>query len=308
MILIYVLSLRGGYFYVGTTFSSNISYSINKHLSGYENEWTKIHKPLALVKQIACITGINPRLQEDLHVKQLMIDHGIDKVRGGSYSDVVLSVDQRVLLEKELQYAKKYQGPAQVSKCRLQNENKRPAPPVITSRNSVSFPTLIEHYYLAANALINSNYFDNRTNDCIKATLSIIEITDMKIKGNTVLTTGSCASISSSSFSSTLMPSKTEEEEKGISSSLAVNTSLDTIPTVSSDSSRSHESMSIKFIENSENVTSKQNIPQTIYDRQTPDIFCLASEPCTRCGRRSHHRSRCYETVDIHGFDLSDFF
>lgn len=306
MILIYVLSLRGGYFYVGTTFSSNISHSIKKHLSGYENEWTKIHKPLALVKQIACTTGINPRLQEDLHVKQLMIDHGIDKVRGGSYSDVVLSVDQRVWLEKELHYAKKYQGPAQVSKCRLQNENK-PAPPVITSRNSVSFPNLIEHYYLAANALINSNYFDNRTNDCIKATLSIVEITDMKIKGNTVLTTGSCASISSSSSSSTLMPSKTEEE-KGYSPSLAVSISLDTMPTVSSDSSRPHKSMSIKVIQNSENVTSKQNIPQTIYDRQTSDMFRLASEPCTRCGRRSHHRSRCYETVDIHGFDLSDFF
>lgn len=335
--MLYILSLEGGYFYVGTALSSKISYSIKRHCSGSETEWTKINKPLAVVKQIPCTTGINPRLEEDLHVKQLMIDYGMEKVRGGSYSDVVLSIEQRHLLEKELQYAKAFKTcirSNQIFKCWIpQHKNKSPissftkdyyAATTTTSTTTtktmnscVSIPDLIEDFHLTANALINSNYFDNRTNDCIKATLSIIEITYMKMKGNTVQQdqyTRTChhapaASLSPSSSYSPSSPSPLSsktEEKKEASKSWRENISLD-------DSSLSHEPIQTKSIENSESVVQHQNISsitsQNAHDREIyHNTVLVASNSCTRCGRNDHHRSRCYERVDIHGFDLSDCF
>jgi len=320
MIQIYILSLRGGYFYVGTTLSCNVSYSIKRHLSGDGIEWTKIHKPLALVKQIPCTIGINPRLQEDLHVKQLMIDYGIEKVRGGSYSDVVLSLNQRFLLEKEFQYAKTYSAettlcwhcsrPAEVCKCRIKhnkfspvasyNSNNFDLTTSTTTSSCASIDNLIEHFYLASIALINANYFDERTHECIKATLSIIEIIKMKMEGRTAPALHHAhhsASLSSSSPRSNPLSSKTEHEKRSLSS-IAVNICSDTVPmVVSSDSSHLHESMSTKLIEN------------PVCDGAFCSVFAsLSTEPCTRCGRHSHHRSQCNETVDIHGFDLSDCF
>jgi hypothetical protein len=339
--MLYVLSLKGGYFYVGTALSSKISYSIKRHFSGSDTEWTKINKPLAVVKQIPCITGINPRLEEDLHVKQLMIDYGMEKVRGGSYFNVVLSIEQRHFLEKELQYAKAYKTcirSSQIFKCWIpQHKNKSPissftkdiyaATTTTTSTTTtktmnscVSIPNLIEDFYLTANALINSNYFDNRTNDCVKATLSIIEITYMKMKRNTVLQQdqhtrtchhgGPASSLSPSSCSpSSPSPlSSKMEEENGAVKSWGVNISLD-------DPSLSHEQpIQMKSIENSErSVVQHQNIStiisQNVHDQEICCNMVLgASNSCTRCGRNDHHRSRCHETVDIHGFDLSDCF
>jgi hypothetical protein len=62
------------------------------HLLGKDVEWTKIHMPLALVKQVTCPQGCNPCLEEDLYMKQLILDHGINMVRGGAYSEVDLTI------------------------------------------------------------------------------------------------------------------------------------------------------------------------------------------------------------------------
>ena len=101
MTILYVLKLRDNCYYVGTT-QNLITNRVKMHLSGLATKWTRIHKPVALVKQINCMNSINPRIQEDMHVKQLMLEHGIDNVRGGSCTKCQLGPVEMKALRREL--------------------------------------------------------------------------------------------------------------------------------------------------------------------------------------------------------------
>ena len=94
---IYELKLRYGHYYVGKT--DNLERRFDEHLAGEGSEWTHLH-PVACRAPIV-IPG-STGLDEDRHVKYLMSKYGIDKVRGGTYSQIELSDMQIAALEAEL--------------------------------------------------------------------------------------------------------------------------------------------------------------------------------------------------------------
>lgn len=107
---LYTLELAGGFWYVGTTQCP--SRRLKEHRDGHGAEWTKLHKPIAFSKTYAikCLKegehdSRDTRLQEDAQVKRIMLDQGINVVRGGSYSQKLLRRDDTRALCKELFHA-----------------------------------------------------------------------------------------------------------------------------------------------------------------------------------------------------------
>lgn len=96
---LYVLRLENDKYYVGTTI--NIDQRINQHKNGGASAWTDKHKFLELIMT----KPIESSLEEDLEVKKLMDVYGIDNVRGGCYSQIILPPVQIDLLRRELNHA-----------------------------------------------------------------------------------------------------------------------------------------------------------------------------------------------------------
>lgn len=96
---VYVLECEGGHIYVGRT--TDPARRLRKHQEGRGAEWTRMHKPRRIMHMTPCTTLFD----EDNTVKLMMIQHGIDKVRGGSYTQTELSAAQREVVVLELQTA-----------------------------------------------------------------------------------------------------------------------------------------------------------------------------------------------------------
>jgi hypothetical protein len=95
MLTIYVLELEDGCFYVGKT--RNSKGRIQAHFQGTASSWTSLHKPLRVLSEEQTISEM-----EDATVLRLMALHGIDKVRGGTFSRVELDETERMFLTKML--------------------------------------------------------------------------------------------------------------------------------------------------------------------------------------------------------------
>ena len=96
MTMIYVLKLKNGNYYVGK--SNNPERRFLEHISGSGSAWTRKYPPTSIKK----IYEMKSPLDEDIRVKKLMLKHGIDSVRGGSYSSITLSDEQQRTLNREI--------------------------------------------------------------------------------------------------------------------------------------------------------------------------------------------------------------
>jgi predicted GIY-YIG superfamily endonuclease len=96
---IYILKLRAGKYYIGKT--RNIEKRYEEHLTGTGSGWTKKHKPVSLIKTIKSTS----QFDEDKYVKEYMAKYGIENVRGGSYSNIVLDENSIAVLEKEIRHS-----------------------------------------------------------------------------------------------------------------------------------------------------------------------------------------------------------
>jgi cellular nucleic acid-binding protein len=92
---IYVLRLQGGKYYVGK--SENVAKRYQQHLAGSGSAWTKLHRPVSLVKTIE---NVSP-FQEDAITKEYMEKYGTDNVRGGCYTQIELDDFQKETLNRE---------------------------------------------------------------------------------------------------------------------------------------------------------------------------------------------------------------
>lgn len=106
-LFLYTLELKESHFYVGTT--TNPAARLKEHRNGAGAEWTRLHPPLCFsqkykLRKLDC-SDEAARLQEDMHVKAVMLDRGIESVRGGSYSRPHLSREDVKALCKELYHA-----------------------------------------------------------------------------------------------------------------------------------------------------------------------------------------------------------
>lgn len=96
---IYVLKLKSDKYYIGK--SKCVIDRLMEHKSGSGAKWTKLHKVIDI---IAVYTNCDP-FDEDKYVKKYMLEYGIDNVRGGSYSQVIITDEQYNLLERELHHS-----------------------------------------------------------------------------------------------------------------------------------------------------------------------------------------------------------
>jgi predicted GIY-YIG superfamily endonuclease len=96
---IYIIKLEKGKYYIGKT--RNIEKRYEEHLTGTGSEWTKKHKPLSLIKTIKSTS----QFDEDKYVKEYMAKYGIENVRGGTYSNIVLDASSIAVLEKEIRHS-----------------------------------------------------------------------------------------------------------------------------------------------------------------------------------------------------------
>jgi predicted GIY-YIG superfamily endonuclease len=93
---IYVLKLQGGKYYVGK--SLDVIGRYQQHVNGQGSSWTKKHKPMSLLE---CKSDVSP-FEEDKMVKEYMSKYGIDNVRGGSYTQIILDAVQTEALNREI--------------------------------------------------------------------------------------------------------------------------------------------------------------------------------------------------------------
>jgi predicted GIY-YIG superfamily endonuclease len=82
----YILLLEGGRFYVGATV--NIVSRWFLHLDGWHVEWTRIHKPLAVVRTMIAPDQSTAAIHEGSTTVYLMREYGVENVRGGDFCGV----------------------------------------------------------------------------------------------------------------------------------------------------------------------------------------------------------------------------
>ena len=100
---IYTLQLDEGFYYVVS--SKNVQARFQQHLQGNGSAWTRLHRPIRIDTCVPCGKGETPGLKEDSCVKELMIHHGMEKVRGGQYSNCQLSEAQEHELTRTIRHA-----------------------------------------------------------------------------------------------------------------------------------------------------------------------------------------------------------
>lgn len=93
---IYILRLEDGKYYVGK--SQNVNFRVAAHFNGNGSVWTKKYRPLEVLK----IVESTDKFDEDIITLRLMEKHGIDNVRGGSFSALHLG-SQIQTIEKMIQ-------------------------------------------------------------------------------------------------------------------------------------------------------------------------------------------------------------
>lgn len=93
---IYVLQLEDNKWYIGKT--SDVAVRFKQHVSGKGSAWTKSYEPIRIVET----RPLRNDYDENNTTKDYMKKYGIDNVRGGSYTQVVLSEDVENVLKLEL--------------------------------------------------------------------------------------------------------------------------------------------------------------------------------------------------------------
>ena len=84
MYAIYVLKLEDNKYYVGKT--QNLNKRIDQHFKGKGSVWTKRYKPTHIFE----IYWNVDKYDEDKYTEMYMEKYGIENVRGGSYSKIIL--------------------------------------------------------------------------------------------------------------------------------------------------------------------------------------------------------------------------
>lgn len=93
---IYALELDSSKYYIGKT-SRDVSTRFEEHKTENGSEWSSTYKPVKIIEQYQS----DNQFEEDTLTKKYMMKYGIDNVRGGSYTKIVLDEWQIKSLEHE---------------------------------------------------------------------------------------------------------------------------------------------------------------------------------------------------------------
>ena len=97
--IIYVLQLEQNKIYIGKT--KDLNKRFNQHLNGKGSVYTNLYKPISIIENV----NEYNEFDEDNYVKRYMKIYGINNVRGGSYSNLVLSRSQIEILNLEITHS-----------------------------------------------------------------------------------------------------------------------------------------------------------------------------------------------------------
>ena len=96
MVFIYVLQCEEDKYYIGKTDTNK--FRIDTHFDSNGSEFTKKYKPIDIYQIIPeC-----DKYDEDKYVKKYMDKYGINNVRGGTYSRIELTTEEKNFIQKEL--------------------------------------------------------------------------------------------------------------------------------------------------------------------------------------------------------------
>lgn len=99
MVLIYILQLEEGKYYIGKT--NNPHFRLEAHFDANGSAWTRTYKPLNVLEIITDCDDFD----EDKITIRHMEKYGINNVRGGSFSSVKLDEETRTYIERMIRGA-----------------------------------------------------------------------------------------------------------------------------------------------------------------------------------------------------------
>ena len=97
MFNVYALRLKHDKFYTGST-KKNVLERFEEHINGSGSEWTNLYEPLEILEVIENADSFD----EDKLTKKYMSLYGLENVRGGSYTSLILPYFQLKALQMEL--------------------------------------------------------------------------------------------------------------------------------------------------------------------------------------------------------------
>lgn len=100
MAFIYALKLEEGKYYVGR--SNHVENRIQQHQEEQGSSWTSKYK----LVEVLFIKESTSCFDEDKYTKELMMNFGVENVRGGNYTTIYLEPAIKALLQKEIWGAK----------------------------------------------------------------------------------------------------------------------------------------------------------------------------------------------------------
>ena len=102
MVSIYILQLEQGKYYIGRTINADLR--IDKHFSNNGSYWTSKYKPIKVIKVINNCSIFD----EDKYTLHMMSMYGIDNVRGGSFTKLMLPENEIEVITKMINNSSDY--------------------------------------------------------------------------------------------------------------------------------------------------------------------------------------------------------
>jgi predicted GIY-YIG superfamily endonuclease len=96
---VYVLELEGGHFYIGKT--TDVEKRLKEHKAGKGAGYTSLYKPKKLVE----VRPMKSDHDENTLTREYMAKYGVDKVRGGAYTQIALPPETKEVLKQEFRGA-----------------------------------------------------------------------------------------------------------------------------------------------------------------------------------------------------------
>lgn len=96
---IYILSCENNKYYVGKT--KDLDFRLENHFDGSGSAWTALYKPIKLIELYENCDSYD----EDKYTLKMMEKHGVNNVRGGSFSQIDLDKNQQELIAKMIKSA-----------------------------------------------------------------------------------------------------------------------------------------------------------------------------------------------------------
>ena len=96
---IYILLLQNNKYYIGRT--GNLDIRIHNHFNHSGSYWTLKYKPIKIIKTIRNCDLFD----EDVYTLKMMAIHGIENVRGGSFSRITFSKEEAMMINKMINNA-----------------------------------------------------------------------------------------------------------------------------------------------------------------------------------------------------------